>query len=158
MKVSRWINLHFAASLGSMSLYMVIFLTTYSYIGMWAPLGNAIPAITLGWLMGVRGGFFYLLLATPINIFLFSYVQSTYNELTIHVLGLGAYTLVSIGIGWMRDLRELNGRIRWQATELELERKLLQAEIERRTRVEEKLAHRSVSRPAHKPAQSPIVL
>lgn len=144
MDVLRGIRSHFFVGLSSMLAYAILFLTTYPHLGMLAPLFNAIPATALGWLMGVRGGFLYLVLATPINLFLFSYVRSAYNDLTVHILGISAYTLISVGVGWMRDLRILNAQIRKQASELEVERRLLQEEIERRTRAEEKLSYEAL--------------
>jgi diguanylate cyclase (GGDEF)-like protein len=97
--------------------------------------------------MGVRGGYLYLLIGLPINLALFTMVQSPYNDLPTHLLGISFYTLVSIGIGSVRDLRELNDKIRKQTIELEIKQKLLEEEIVRRTCVEEELAHEALHDP-----------
>jgi diguanylate cyclase (GGDEF)-like protein len=130
-----------------MLLYALIYLGAYQYLGLWAAAFNIIPAAIFGSFIGVRGGFFYLLFALPINILLFNSVESPDNELSTHFLGISTFTLVSVGIGWMRDLRGLNDRIRRQTEELEAERKLLHEEIVRRTRAEEKLAYEALHDP-----------
>lgn len=147
MKISRDTHVRFLLALSCMLLYVLIYLGIHPYLGLWAAALNVIPSAAFGWLLGVRGGFFYLLIAIPINILLFNAVESPYNEWSTHILGISTFTLASIGIGWMRDLRSLNDRIRKQALELETERKLLQEEIIRRTRAEEKLAREALHDP-----------
>jgi diguanylate cyclase (GGDEF)-like protein len=147
MKISRSTSVSFLIATGSMLLYALIYLGVYPYLGLWAAAFNMIPAAIFGLLIGVRGGFFYLLIAIPINILLFNWVESPNNELITHFLGISAFTLVSIGIGWMRDLRGLNDQIHKQTLELETERKLLQEEIVRRTYAEEKLVHEALHDP-----------
>ena len=147
MKIFRDTHIRFLLALSSLLLYALIYLGIQPYLGLWAAAFNMIPAVTFGLLIGVRGGFFYLLIAIPINIILFNTVESPYNEWSTHFLGISTFTLASIGIGWMRDLRDLNDRIRKQTLELEAERKLLQEEIVRRTHAEEKLAHEALHDP-----------
>lgn len=147
MKISRGSHIRFLLALSSLLLYALIYLVTQPYLELWAAAFNMIPAAAFGWLMGVRGGFFYLLIAIPINIILFNAVESPYNEWSTHFLGISTFTLASIGIGWMRDLSSLNGRILKQAIELETERKLLQEEIIRRTQAEEKLVYETLHDP-----------
>ena len=147
MKIFRGTHDRFLLALSSMILYALIYLGVQPYLGLWAAAFNVIPAAAFGWLMGVRGGFFYLLIAIPINILLFNAVESSYNEWSTHFLGISTFTLASIGIGWMRDLSSLNDRIQKQSIELESERKLLQEEIIRRTRAEEKLVHEALHDP-----------
>ncbi len=147
MKISKSTSVGFLIAVSSMLLYALIYLGVYPYLGLWAAAFNMIPAAIFGMLIGVRGGFFYLLIALPINIFLFNSVESPNNELSTHFLGMSTFTLVSVGVGWMRDLRGLNDQIHKQTVELEAERKLLQEEIVRRTHAEEKLAHESLYDP-----------
>lgn len=147
MKIFRSTSVSLLIAVSSMLLYALIYLGVYPYLGLWAAAFNMIPAATFGALIGVRGGFFYLLIAVPVNILLFNSVESPNNELTTHFLGISAFTLVSVAIGWMRDLSGLNDRIRKQTVELETERKLLQEEIVRRTHAEEKLAHEALHDP-----------
>ena len=132
---------------GSMLLYILIFFVAYPYLGLFAAAFNAIPAAAFGWQMGVRGGVFYLLVALPTNILLFGFVGSANNELITHILGIGTFTLASVLVGWVVDLRGLNDRIKRQALELETERQMLQEEIARRTRAEEKLTHEALHDP-----------
>jgi diguanylate cyclase (GGDEF)-like protein len=147
MKISRSTGVSFLIVVSSMLLYVLIYLGIYPYLGLWAAAFNIIPAATFGSRIGVRGGFFYLLIAVPVNIFLFNSVESPDNELVTHFLGISAFTLVSVAIGWMRELRGLNDRIRKQTVDLETERMLLQEEILRRTHAEEKLAHEALHDP-----------
>lgn len=147
MKISRSTSINLLIAISSMVLYALIYLGVYPYLGLWAAAFNIIPAATFGSLIGVRGGFFYLLIAVPVNIFLFNLVESPNNELITHFLGISAYTLVSVAIGWMREIKGLNERIRKQAVELETEHKLLQEEIVRRTHAEEKLVHEALHDP-----------
>lgn len=147
MKISRSTSVSVLIAVSSMLLYVLIYIGVYPYLGLWAAAFNIIPAATFGLLIGVRGGFFYLLIAIPINILLFCSVESPDNELTTHFLGISTFTLVSVGIGWMRDLRGLNNRIRNQTVELDAERKLLQEEIVRRTQAEEKLVRETLHDP-----------
>ena len=134
-------------AIGSMLLYALIYLIAYPHLGLFAAAFNAIPAAVFGGIMGVRGGVFYLVIALPTNILLFSLSGSANNELITHVLGIGTFTLASVLVGWVVDLRGLNDRIKRQALELETERQLLQEEIARRTRAEEKLAHEALHDP-----------
>lgn len=147
MKISRSTSINLLIAISSMVLYALIYLGVYPYLGLWAAAFNIIPAATFGSLIGVRGGFFYLLIAVPVNIILFNLVESPNNELITHFLGISAYTLVSVAIGWMREIKGLNERIRKQAVELETEHKLLQEEIVRRTHAEEKLVHEALHDP-----------
>jgi len=130
-----------------MLLYVLVFVVTYPYLGLFSGFFNAIPAAVFGWLFGVKGGFGYLGLALPVNIGLFGIVNSANNDILTHVLGVGAFTLATVWIGWVRDLRVLNDRIRIQAVELQTERQLLHEEIARRMSVEEKLTHEALHDP-----------
>jgi diguanylate cyclase (GGDEF)-like protein len=147
MQISRQTGFRLLIAISSMILYAVLFLGLSPSLGLNAAALNAIPAAVFGGLLGVRGGFLYLLIALPTNLLLFNIVESPYNELTTHFLGISAFTLASVGVGWVRDIGRLNDQIRKQATELESERQLLQEEIIRRTRAEEKLAHEALHDP-----------
>ncbi len=146
MKISRDIRVKLLIALGCTILYAIVFLLTYPSMGLFAAAFNVIPAAVFGLLIGVRG-FFYLMLAIPINICLFSIVKSPNNDLVSHTLGITSFTLISFWVGWIRDLRRMNGHIVKQAIELEKEHKLLQEEIIRRTRAEEKLSHEALHDP-----------
>ncbi len=140
-------NGRYLVATGSMLLYALIYFIAYPQLGLFAAAFNAIPAAVCGWLMGVRGGVFYLVIGLPTNILLFGISGSANNELITHVLGIGTFTLASVLVGWVVDLRGLNDRIKRQALELETERQLLRDEVARRTRAEEKLAHEALHDP-----------
>lgn len=124
----------------SMLVYALLFLVAYPHSGIFAAVFNLIPAGVFGLLLGVRGGFLFLVIGLSLNLGLFTLVQSPNNDLMTHLIGISGYTLLSIGIGWGRDIKQFSTKIRKQALELEQEQKLLQAEIVRRTLAEEKLA------------------
>ncbi len=147
MHVSKKIQSRLTIAVSSMILYSAFFFALSPSLGLNAAALNAIPAAAFGGLLGVRGGFLYLLMALPTNVLLFNIVHSPYNDLTTHFLGISVFTLVSVGIGWVRDQRVLKDRIRKHSAELEVERKLLQEEIVRRTQVEEKLVHEALHDP-----------
>ena len=125
-------------------LYALLFPVLYPSIGLTAATLNAIPAIAFGWFLGARGGLLYAVFAMPINIFLFTLVGSGNSGLLPNIVGTGAFMSASVGIGWVRDL---NHRVNEQTQALYAERKLLQDEIVRRTRAEEKLAHEALHDP-----------
>ena len=147
MHISNQTPTRLLIAISSMILYAAFFFALSPSLGLNAAALNAIPAAVFGGLFGVRGGFLYLLIALPTNILLFNIIQSPYNELTTHFLGISAFTLISIGIGWVGDTRRFNDRMRKKTTELELERQLLKEEIIRRTVAEEKLAHEALHDP-----------
>jgi diguanylate cyclase (GGDEF)-like protein len=147
MEISKSTSVRIRIAVGSILIYAAIFLATYPYLGLNAAAFNVIPAAVFGGLLGVQGGFLYLLIALPINILLFYVFKSPYNDLTTHFFGISAFSLISVGIGWVRDIKELNDRIGKQKVELEAERKLLQEEILRRTQAEEKLVHDALHDP-----------
>ena len=106
---------------------------------------NAIPAITFGLVFGVRGGLFFGLFAFPTNYLLFWIMnEPMFNNLGGNLLSVIAMASASAGIGWVRDL---NVQVHKQAEELQAERTLLQEEIVRRTRAEEKLTHEALHDP-----------
>ena len=121
MSITRATGIRLLTALGSMLLYVLIFLLFPPSLTLYAAGFNIIPAVAFGWLMGVPGGFLYLLIGLPINILLFNVTHADYNEPLTHILGNGAWTLVSIGLGWIRDQRILNTQIRKQAIDLEEE-------------------------------------
>jgi diguanylate cyclase (GGDEF)-like protein len=147
MKISKSTSVRVCIAVSSMLVYAVIFLATYPYLGLNAAAFNAIPAAVFGGLLGIRGGFLYLLIALPTNILIFNIFQSPYNELITHFLGISTFTLISIGIGWVRDMRDQTDRIGKQKIELEAERMMLQEEILRRTDLEERLAYEALHDP-----------
>ncbi|MBK9926585.1 MAG: GGDEF domain-containing protein [Anaerolineales bacterium] len=147
MHISKQIGSRLLISVSSMVLYAVLFLALSPSLALNAAAINVIPAAVFGVLLGVRGGFLYLLISIPTNLFLFNIIQSPYNQLTTHLLGISTFTLVSIGIGSVRDMRHHNDRMRKQAAELELERQLLKEEIKRRAFAEEKLTHEALHDP-----------
>ena len=124
---------------------MLFFLLLYPYVGTSTAMLNAIPAITFGLVFGVRGGLFFGLFAFPTNYFLFWIMnEPMFNNLGGNLLSVIAMASASAGIGWVRDL---NVQVHKQTEELQAERKLLQEEIVRRTRAEEKLTHEALHDP-----------
>ncbi len=97
MKISRGTHIRYLLALSSLLLYALIYLGIQPYLGLWAAAFNMIPAAAFGWLMGVRGGFVYLLIAIPVNIILFNAVESPYNEWNTHFLGISTFTRQALG-------------------------------------------------------------
>ena len=144
MKIARSDVVRILIAVSAEILYAVLFLVLYPSGGATAGALNAIPAITFGWLFGLRGSMLYALAALPINIILFSIFGSDLSALIPNIIGVSAFTLTSAGVGWVRDL---NYRVHKQANALRAERKLLQEEIARRVSLEEKLAYEALHDP-----------
>lgn len=90
MSITRATGIRLLTALGSMLLYVLIFLLFPPSLTLYAAGFNIIPAVAFGWLMGVPGGFLYLLIGLPINILLFNVTHADYNEPLTHILGNGA--------------------------------------------------------------------
>jgi diguanylate cyclase (GGDEF)-like protein len=143
--MSRSTGSRLLIAVSSMLLYALIFPHIYPSIGLAAAMLNVIPAVVFGWVLGIRGGLFFGFLAVPVNYFLFWIVgDSLFKDHTGNIIGATAMAFASTGVGWVRDL---NVRVHKQADELQAERKLLQEEIARRTRAEEKLTHEALHDP-----------
>lgn len=138
MKILRSTAISPFIAAGSLLLYVLLFLLFYTYIGAPTAMLNAIPAITFGLIFGIRGGLFFGLFAFPTNYFLFWIMnEPIFNNLGANLLSVIAMASASAGIGWVRDL---NIQVHKQAD-------VLQAEIVRRTRAEEKLTHETLHDP-----------
>ncbi|MDR3578246.1 MAG: GGDEF domain-containing protein [Anaerolineaceae bacterium] len=126
-------------------LYALIFVKTYPQVGMAAAMGNVIPAMLLGWFFGTLGGLYFSLIALPVNFLLFHLVGDVaFNQIIPNLISCAAVTLVSVIVGWIRDLNE---RVRKQADALQAERFRLKEEIIRRTRAEERLSYEALHDP-----------
>ena len=148
MKISKSNIIRIAASVSSLLVYVLLLTVFYPSFGFYAGGLSLIPAVAFGWFMGARGGLLYGFITLPINIYLFFNVfgDTNYSPAT-HFAATSGFTLLSVGIGWVKDLRVLNDRIYQQTLELQAERKLLQEEIVLRKRLEEKLAHEALHDP-----------
>ncbi len=144
MKITRSDLVRILIAVSAEFLYAVLFLVLYPSGGATAGALNAIPAITFGWLFGLRGSLLYALAALPINIILFSIFGSDLSTLIPNIIGVSAFALTSAGVGWVRDL---NNRIYEQANALRAEHKLLQEEIARRILAEENLVYEALHDP-----------
>lgn len=135
MKIPNDLRLRLLISFSSLILYALTFLVLYPYSDSGTGALNVIPAAVFGWLWGPRGGLVFGLLALPVNIFLFGLTGDyKHSELFLaNLVGVSGFTMISIVIGWIRNLIL---QVRKQAEELQKERVLLQAEIERRIQAE----------------------
>jgi diguanylate cyclase (GGDEF)-like protein len=147
MKISKSKIIRIANTVSSMLVYVLLFTVFYPSLGTYAGGFSMIPAAVFGWTMGARGGLLYGLITLPINIFLYNLFGDTVFNLVTHFAATSGFTLLSVGIGWLMDLRALNDRIHRQSVELQAEHKLLQEEIELRKQLEEKLAHEALHDP-----------
>ena len=147
MKLSKSDVFRISAAICSMLVYVLLFIVFYPSLGSYAGGFSIIPAAVFGWIMGARGGLLYGLITLPINIYLFKMFGDTTFTLVTHFAATSGFTILSVGIGWMMDLKTLNNRIHLQTIELQAEHKLLQEEIELRKRLEEKLAHEALHDP-----------
>jgi len=119
---------------GSLIFYAVVFLAVYPYVHLTGAALNIVPAAVFGWLLGMRGGLAYGLLAAPINVFLFRLAGNLETGAIIpHLIGTAIFTLAGTGIGWIKDLSE---RVERQSAALQQEQKLLLEGIKKREQLE----------------------
>jgi diguanylate cyclase (GGDEF)-like protein len=133
------ILIRIAIAFGSLALYAVIFLILYPAVGPSLAAFTVIPMAVIGWLLGVRGALLFGVLTVPLNVFLFHLVRYPRADTIIQYLsGSFTVTLVSVVIGWIRQLLD---RLNKQTLELQEERQILQEEMEKRKKAEERLSH-----------------
>lgn len=145
LKIPKNVHGRFLIALGSLILYALVFLAIYPSVGAAGAALTVIPAAVFGWFLGVRGGLLFGFLAAPVNMLLFQWVGNfEASGLIPNLLATSAIVLVSAGIGWIKDL---NQRVKQQAEALQAERTLLQEEIGRRVRAEERLTHEAFHDP-----------
>ncbi|MBU1140049.1 MAG: GGDEF domain-containing protein [Proteobacteria bacterium] len=129
-----------------MALYAISFETIYPFVGD-ASAFNIIPAAVFGWFFKIRDGLLYGLISLPLNLVLFYSQGNSLSDQLMPTLVAGsafALALAGMGVGWMKNL---NNRTQRQSSELQEERKLLQKEIIKRTRAEERLTHEALHDP-----------
>jgi diguanylate cyclase (GGDEF)-like protein len=145
MKIPTNSSIRVIIACGAMTLYGLIFLSIYPSIGIVAMVLNVIPAVAFGWLFGIRGSLYFPLMALPVNFLLLHLVGDVAsNLLGPNLFGCASYSLVSLVIGWIRNLNE---RVHNQAEELQAERNLLQEAILKRIQAEERLIHEALHDP-----------
>ena len=145
MKTPANTVMRFLIILGSLGIYAAIFPLLYPYAGPATAALTLIPIATAGWLLGVRGTLIFGILVAPLNSLLFHLIRDPASGSLIRTgLASSVFTLIGIGVAWLRALVE---QVNKQADELLAERKLLQEEIVRRTRAEERLVHDALHDP-----------
>lgn len=129
----------------SLAIYAAIFPILYPAAGLAAAALILIPMVIIGWFLGVRGSLLFGTLVIPLNIFLFGIVgDPTADTVIPHLISGFATTMVGVIIGWIKGLMD---RVNKQSTQLREERKILQEEMEKRTKAEERLSHEALHDP-----------
>lgn len=146
MKTSFNRYARFGIPFAGMGIYALIFPVLYPSAGQSTAALSFIPVVLGGWLLGVRGGLLFGLINVPLNIFLFDSqgdIATATNFLSTLIANL-VITLTGVGSGWFKELLE---RVNKQAQELGEERKILQEEMEKRIRAEERLIYEALHDP-----------
>lgn len=146
MKISLNIFTRIVLSLGIMVLYVFGFLMLYPLSGPTVLALAFVPPAIGGWLLGAWGGLFSGIVSFPLTNLLLYLVGDTAstNNLSAAVMGGSSVMLTGMVTG---RIRELLDRLKKQARELELERTLLQEEVEKRIIAEERLTHEALHDP-----------
>lgn len=113
------------------TIYVLLFLLLYRYLGPELSAMALLPVIVAGWIGGMLAGLLAGLLAILLNALLFGVVGASFRETLLFVTGPGSLSLIFIGaiVGMLSDLQR---RLREQSRELALE-------VAERKRVEEAL-------------------
>jgi diguanylate cyclase (GGDEF)-like protein len=145
MKAASNIYVRIAISLGTLGLYILTFFILYPVIGSAAAALVIIPIVVAGWFLQVRGAVLAGFLTYLLNNFFFIAVKDPVagNFLPNTFVGF-AFTLIGVGVGWSSGLVE---RVNKQAQELRDERRILQEEMEKRIKAEERLVHEALHDP-----------
>jgi diguanylate cyclase (GGDEF)-like protein len=139
------IYIRLAIALGSMGIYAALFTFLAPSAGPASSALIVIPMAIVGWFLGIRGSLLFGIATVPLNFFLFRSVGiANSGGIAPHLFAGFAFTLSGIFIGWIRNLMT---RVDKQSKELQEKHKILQEEISRRTRAEEKLTHETLHDP-----------
>ena len=123
--------------LGSVAFYMLAFVLTWPFEGDIAGLWTILPAVSIGWFIGMPAALVFGLLSVPFNLLLFGFVGSQVANLPVyHLTGGLAYTSIAIATAWTKRVVDQSKE---QALQLERERRVLQEEITKRKQVEQAL-------------------
>ncbi len=144
VKHSSNIYIRIVIAFGSLGVYAFIYSTLYLLIGPSITALSVIPMAVIGWLLGVRGGLIFGILNVPLNIFLSLTVGDASVGIISPLVGGFAITLIGMSIGWIKELID---RVNKQAEELQEEHKILQEEMEKRIKAEERLSHEALHDP-----------
>jgi diguanylate cyclase (GGDEF)-like protein len=132
-------------AIGTLGVYAVVFYILYPFVGASIAALGIIPIAIIGWVLGIYGGLIFGILTLPLNIFLFHIMgYSDDNSLRPYLPGTIVIILAGVSVGWLKSLLD---KVKQQAYELEEERKILQEEMEKRIRAEERLIHEALHDP-----------
>jgi len=119
------------AAIVSISLYIVIYVAIYPYVGLPGAL-LVVPAILCGWLLGARGGLIASLMVVVVTILLNVAFTGGWERFASTWLGFAIAAPLGGVIGWFREQYQV---LRQQARDLEAARAemtQLNAELEQR--------------------------
>ncbi len=145
MKILSNIYIRILIAVSMLAVYAAIFPILYPTAGLAAAALILIPMVIIGWLLGALGSLLFGTLVIPLNIFLFRVVgDPTADTVIPHLISGFATTMVGVIIGWIKGLVD---RVNKQSTQLREERKILQEEMEKRKKAEERLSHEALHDP-----------
>ncbi|MBI5582637.1 MAG: diguanylate cyclase [Deltaproteobacteria bacterium] len=145
IKISRNIWARIGVAFTSLVFYALAFNLLYPRLGPSVLALSFIPPALAGWLLGARGGLLSGMFNFPLTAFLLYVAGDTSaNNLGGAVLGGSSAILFGGVIGWIKGLLD---RLKQQAGELQEERALLQEEVKRRIKAEERLTHEALHDP-----------
>ncbi|MBP8252774.1 MAG: hypothetical protein KAX40_10445 [Herpetosiphon sp.] len=118
-------------------IYVVLFILAFPYADTIVASLVLIPLGVSGWFFGRKGGLIAFVVSVVLTLFLFREVgQLSWIDIARQTPGIVLSGFVAIGLGWIGELVSVS---RQRAIDLERERQLLQAEVERRIQIESEL-------------------
>ena len=118
-------------------IYVVLFILAFPYADTIVASLVLIPLGVSGWFFGRKGGLIAFVVSVALTLFLFREVgQLSWIDIARQTPGIVLSGFVAIGLGWIGELVSMS---RQRAIDLERERQLLQAEVERRIQIESEL-------------------
>ena len=118
-------------------IYVVLFILAFPYADTIVASLVLIPLGVSGWFFGRKGGLIAFVVSVVLTLFLFREVgQLSWIDIARQTPGIVLSGFVAIGLGWIGELVSMS---RQRAIDLERERQLLQAEVERRIQIESEL-------------------
>ena len=118
-------------------IYVVLFILAFPYADTIVASLVLIPLGVSGWFFGRKGGLIAFVVSVVLTLFLFREVgQLSWIDIARQTPGIVLSGFVAVGLGWIGELVSMS---RQRAIDLERERQLLQAEVERRIQIESEL-------------------
>ena len=104
---SHFRKIRIAVVLGTVVIYVLIFLLFDDYLGQSTSILATVPVLTAAWFYGLRGGLFGGLIVFPMNLLLVTLIGREWQLWLAEggVLGTGALLLVGTLFGRMRDMK-----------------------------------------------------